>query len=125
MTSKRILIVDDDETILIVMQKMIENEYTVFTVKGGAAALEFIQKENGQFDLIFCDLSMPTMNGAALYLAIVKQYKELENRFIFMTAGPFGNFFEEFGLSDKTPCLDKPVNRTDLDKILLEYFATH
>lgn len=125
MTKKRILIVDDEDNILISMKRMLDDQYTIFTASDGAAALELIKQEKSQFDLIFCDLSMPKMNGAALYLAIVDQYKELEDRFIFMTGGPFGGFIEEFGLTKKSPCMDKPFKKDELNKIIINFFADH
>lgn len=125
MTKKRILIVDDEDGIQIVMKKMLDDQYTIFTASDGAAALDLIKQEKSQFDLILCDLSMPKMNGAALYLAIVKQYKELEDRFIFMTGGPFGGFIEEFGITKKMPCMNKPFSKDELNKVINDFFAAH
>ncbi len=63
--SKRILVVDDDELVLVALSELLSPKgYAVSTAPGGPQALEKIEKE--RFDLLILDLIMPQMNGYQL-----------------------------------------------------------
>lgn len=57
----KILIVDDEENILLVVKEAFVNKYEVFTANGGAIALEIIRREKPAF--VFLDIKMPDMSG--------------------------------------------------------------
>ncbi len=61
MDKKRILLVDDSETILLFEKLMLQNEYKIITAKNGKLGLETAIKEIP--DLIVMDIMMPEMNG--------------------------------------------------------------
>ncbi|HLX41379.1 MAG TPA: response regulator [Ktedonobacteraceae bacterium] len=64
MSGKRVLIVDDDEDMQVLLQTVLENqEYEVVTAEDGLAALEELEKSAP--DLILLDLMMPRMDGYA------------------------------------------------------------
>ena len=64
MSSKRVLIVDDDEDMQALLQTVLENqEYEVSTAEDGLAALQELEKSAP--DLILLDLMMPRMDGYA------------------------------------------------------------
>lgn len=61
----RILIVDDEEAILIMMKKVLETEgYEVKGVSSPLVALEIIRKE--KYHIVITDISMPEMDGLEL-----------------------------------------------------------
>ncbi len=67
--TKRVLIVDDDESIVRVLRDALEvfrhdHAYAVETAADGAAGLAAL--ERGQFDLILLDMYMPRMTGLEL-----------------------------------------------------------
>ena len=71
--TKRVLIVDDDESIVRVLRDALglfnhEHAYAVETAADGAEGLAAI--ERGQFDLILLDLYMPKMTGLELLTEI-------------------------------------------------------
>jgi DNA-binding NtrC family response regulator len=120
MTAKRILVIDDEPYILKSLQYLLEDEYEVDTASGGEEALKKIG-ENGNYDLLLCDLAMPDINGATLFLKIAKQYPHMEKRVIFMTGGPFGGYVtESFGSAH--PCIAKPFENEELHKIIKKFF---
>ena len=63
-----ILIVDDEETINFLLQRMLEPEYRVTTANNGAQALT--QMANADFDLVLTDIRMPQVDGLQLLQAI-------------------------------------------------------
>ncbi|MCB0326070.1 MAG: response regulator [Bdellovibrionales bacterium] len=59
---KKILIVDDEERIVVILQARLESKgYTTLKAGNGHEALELIQKEKP--DLILLDVRMPKMDG--------------------------------------------------------------
>jgi CheY-like chemotaxis protein len=57
-----ILIIDDETAIRSALKEILEYEsYTVKEAEDGPSALKILEKES--FDLIFCDIKMPKMDG--------------------------------------------------------------
>lgn len=75
--SKRIkvLIVDDDESFLSTLNRMLRRDLEVTTVYAGADALAAI--EGGDFDVILCDMGLAGMTGREVWKAIQTQSPEL------------------------------------------------
>ena len=70
-TSKRILVVDDDERVLLVFHDALVklgSEYEVITAANGRLGLEQIRQTS--FDLIITDLRMPDVDGIAFTEAV-------------------------------------------------------
>lgn len=64
---KRILIVDDEPNVRLVLQTALESVgYTVLEAEDGQAALDHLDREGGGCDLVLLDLQMPRMNGMEL-----------------------------------------------------------
>lgn len=70
---KRILAVDDSESILAVVSTTLEEEYEVITASDGAEAISKISS-GVQIDLIITDLNMPKADG----IQVIKQARSLE-----------------------------------------------
>ena len=115
---KCILVVDDERFILKSLQRILEDDYAVITVLGGQAALDILAKQDGQVDVILCDLSMPTVDGADLYHKIAEIYPGLEERIIFMTGGAYTPGVKEFIARVKNVCLKKPFDEGELELAL-------
>lgn len=81
---KHILAVDDSAMNLVLLEKIISDEYRVTKVQSGEEALSYL--ENNTVDLVLLDLLMPEMDGIETY----DRLRELENGrdipVIFLTA---------------------------------------
>jgi PAS domain S-box-containing protein len=65
--SERILLIDDEETLVDIGKRMIENlGYQVTAFQSGTAALEAFRSRPDQFDLVITDQTMPKITGAQL-----------------------------------------------------------
>ncbi len=65
--SKKVLVVDDSESIRDVVSYTLRQEgYEVVTAADGSKALEKIKEEQDKFKLVVTDLYMPIMNGLEL-----------------------------------------------------------
>ncbi len=74
----KILIVEDEAAIRRVLSKILKEEdasYEVFEAEDGRQGLEMVQSQ--VFDLVFCDIKMPVMDGMELLGAIQEQYAEI------------------------------------------------
>ena len=73
MENFEILFVDDDRTILeLVEEYLTAFDYSVSVVDNGMKALELIRDK--EFDVVFTDFKMPEMDGIEL-LAMIKEYR--------------------------------------------------
>ncbi|MBW2170103.1 MAG: response regulator, partial [Deltaproteobacteria bacterium] len=62
--SEKILLVDDEETILDIVRNMLARSgYTVITAKSGEEAIEVYRAEKEDIDLVILDVNMPGMGG--------------------------------------------------------------
>jgi putative two-component system response regulator len=56
-----VLVVDDQRTVIKVMERMLSDEYTVLTAKSGKSAIEIARMKLP--DIILLDMVMPEMSG--------------------------------------------------------------
>ena len=85
MTLKRILLVDDDKSVLTVLKnslKKLDTPCRIVTATNGFEALDALQQE--PFDVVVADFNMPEMDGLELIEAI--RYARPEARIIMITA---------------------------------------
>lgn len=83
--SKRILIVDDDELVLIALRELLRSEnYEVQTFSRGKEALKKIDQED--YDLILLDIVMPEMDGFELCKMIRTMDKFKNKPIVFLSA---------------------------------------
>ncbi len=116
--NKKILIIDDEPSLLKSMARLLEDYHQITTANGGQAALDLIVKDNGKFDVIISDLSMPDVAGPDIYKYISEKYPELKEKIIFITGGAFTPKLQEFLDSIPNLCLEKPFMRDDLLKAI-------
>ncbi|WP_031556751.1 response regulator [Lachnospira multipara] len=73
---KRILVCDDDGTMLRTMKGWLEEKYQVFMVNSGMNAITFLA--TNKVDLILLDYEMPVISGAKVY-EMIKSEKDTAN----------------------------------------------
>jgi len=79
----KVLVVDDEESILRILRIMLERElYEVYTAINAEVALDILQDEKYEFDLIITDVVMPRMNGYELGLHILEKKPSMPILFI-------------------------------------------
>jgi CheY-like chemotaxis protein len=84
MNNKKVLIVEDDISILKLLEFILKKKFTVIVEKDGESALNTIKEQKP--DIVISDVMMPKLSGIELKNA-VKNVPELKNiPFIFLTA---------------------------------------
>ncbi len=82
MRNKKILIVDDEESIVFVLKKLLEDEFIIDTANNGQTAISLI--DNNRYFVIFLDIRIPKINGMEV-LSFAKKLTHPSN-VIIMTA---------------------------------------
>ena len=81
---KRILIVDDDPTMLRMIKSLLENEYRVFMANSGMNAITFLA--GNRVDLILLDYEMPVITGAKVLEMIRSEIATQDIPVMFLTS---------------------------------------
>ena len=85
-TGRRILVIDDDLAIRVLLQAVLKRmKFEVELAEDGAAGLEKLQQP-GHFDLILLDLMMPRLNGYEFIDQVSKQYPAARPHIVVFTA---------------------------------------
>ncbi|UCD58832.1 MAG: PAS domain S-box protein, partial [Candidatus Hydrogenedentota bacterium] len=116
----RILVVDDEPTILDLSREILGGEgYDTETADTGAAAKELIN--SNFYDLIIADIRMPGMlSGIDLYYWAKRTNPGMENRIVFMTGDTVADETQNFLTKTKRPCLAKPFEISEYLKVIRE-----
>ena len=83
----RVLVVDDEEPIRILIQRLLSKHgFSVETAPDGAAAIDKIAQED--FDAIVLDLMMPRVDGYTVLRQLIASNPQLVSRTVVATAYP-------------------------------------
>ncbi len=115
--SARILIVDDEEAIqLLVSTILSQNDCAVDAT--GEAEQAFAKLESAKYDLVLMDIRMPGMSGMELYAGVIEKHPELSGKFIFMTGDSSDLTTRAFLEQNRLTYLTKPFDiETLLEKV--------
>ena len=124
---KRILAVDDEQTICVILENFLSPDYEVITVNSGVEALSWLN--NNHPDLIISDIQMKEMDGFEL-LQEIRLMGYLKHTPVIMLSGRTQS-------SERIKCykmgaqdyLTKPFNPEELKELVIKnlnpiYFAT-
>jgi CheY-like chemotaxis protein len=112
----RILIVDDEKAIRMMLLDYLEDTYQIETAETGEAALDILK--NRDFDLVISDINMPGISGPKLLAEIRKQYPKTKTALI--TAYNVDEYIQaakEFSITNIIP-KTVPFNFAELDFIV-------
>ena len=115
--TERIMIVDDEETIIIPQTKILERlGYKVTSFTSSPEALKAFERDPSAFDLVITDLSMPKISGSQLSEEILKIRNNIP---VILCTGFSYNLtaekVKEMGIS---ALLTKPVIRSELSRTI-------
>ena len=113
----RLLIVEDDLLVARALARALSEDSDVEVATDAQQALARLGRGES-YDVILCDLMMPVMSGMDLYAEVVRRDPGLAGRFVFMTGGAFTPRAQAFVQSIVNPCLQKPLDMTQLRRIV-------
>jgi CheY-like chemotaxis protein len=115
--SKRVLLLEDDEEFRGIIKDFLElNSYQVVNVKNGVEGVREIMAAD--FEVILCDMMMPTLPGDMFYLAVERMRPHLCSRFVFMTGYKGDAKVADFIKKVSGVILNKPFQMNDLLEML-------
>lgn len=105
----RILFVDDERIVGVAFQRALSREHDVVVVDDAAEALERL-KAGETYDVIFCDLNMPTMTGVDLFETIERSFPRLAGRVVVVTGDETDLRARALVETQRAPVLEKPLD---------------
>jgi signal transduction histidine kinase len=121
-SSKAILVVDDEPDLAAVIAEVLERDgHRVGVATDGAMALEMLAKE--PYDLLVSDVRMPVLDGEGLYLEIERRFPALRKRIIFLTGDVLGREKQAFLERIGAPTLVKPCDLGEVRQLVHQVLA--
>lgn len=115
--STKILVVDDESTILELVDRLLTQEgYEVETAGDGAEAVRRILQDD--YDVILLDMLMPPQGGIATYREIIERRPELASRVIFATGDLATEDTRAFLEETHAGYIAKPFNLAELSRAI-------
>lgn len=112
----RILVVDDDESMRFVMHaKLAKAGFAVSLAASGTHAIQILE-EGQDFDLVLCDLKMPTKDGVDVLRVLREKFKHTPA--IIITAFPEKEKIIEAARIGVQDVLVKPVRQHELMQMI-------
>lgn len=119
----RILVVDDEPMVGLVIQRAFEDEHEVVVLSSARAALDLLDAGE-RFDVVLSDLMMPDLSGMALHAELARRHPELARRTVFLTGGAYTPESRQFLEDAAVECLEKPFELDALRVILARLLAS-
>lgn len=109
---RRVLVIDDEFEVTRAIQRLIRATSDATVVNDAQSGLSLILER--EFDVVLCDLMMPTMNGMELHRRVADRRPDVARRIVFMTGGAFDPTMSDFLNSVPNRRLDKPFDAQEL-----------
>lgn len=117
----RVLLIDDEPLVLRSLRRML-NEHQVDTAQSGTDALALL-RQGKEYDLIFCDLMMPEMDGTAVFAELSRRMPELVDRIVFCSGGAFTTRTKQFLEQTTRPLVEKPLTRELFERVVAQHYV--
>lgn len=125
------MLVVDDDLLLAQTLKLVITDFARFEVgveiaieiaTSGREAARLLEADDA-FDVVVCNLSMPGVDGIAVYEGLVARGSPLAGRFVLVTGGAFTPAAAATVARHGMPCLQKPFDSARLAAALKPYFV--
>ncbi|HXF06440.1 MAG TPA: ATP-binding protein [Blastocatellia bacterium] len=119
---KQILVIDDEPSIVRLLQTIAASEgHSVETATDGRAALAKLRSR--VYDLIFCDVKMPLVNGQQLYQELKRFNGTLAKKIVFITGDVISTDTRAFLQQTGSRFLEKPFHQQDVVRLMRTLLA--
>src|SRR3954462_9839044 len=111
--ARKVLLVDDDATFQEIMKDfLVECGYDVVAVQNGVEGVHEVLASD--FEVILCDMMMPTLPGDMFFRAVERMRPHLCDRFVFMTGHRNNTKVNDFIENVHGTILTKPFHVDDV-----------
>ncbi len=115
----RILVIDDEESILFILMRALEERgYQVDGCESGKKGLAYLSKY--PYVLVICDIRLPDTSGPKVYKVVQAEHLEMIDRMIFTTGDIVSPDVQRFLDESGSPILKKPFDLPELHRLMEE-----
>lgn len=120
--AKSVFIIDDEPGIVELISQVVKAEgHRVETTTSSTEALQRLQERD--YDLIFCDIKMPHLDGQELYREIKRRNGRLAKKMIFVTGDVINPQTREFLGRSGSQFLEKPFITEEVVRVVRRLLA--
>lgn len=105
----RVLVVDDEAFLVGMISDLLSEQHDVTGLTSAREALAKMAAGE-RYDVVLCDLMMPSMTGVQMYEALSETAPEMCARVVFLTAGAFSQRARDLLAAAEVPWLQKPFD---------------
>jgi CheY-like chemotaxis protein len=120
----RVLVIDDDELIITTVQRGLGSDHDVTALTDPGEATRRIASGE-RFDVILCDLMMPTGTGMDLYESLTHVAPDQAQNIVFITGGAFTPTARVFLDEVPNPSIEKPFSLENLRAMINDRIVAH
>jgi signal transduction histidine kinase len=111
---RRILVIDDEQSVVQLVDQVLRERHDVVGTTDPHQGLERLLGD-AVFDVVVCDLMMPSLTGMDLYASVAEAKPGMERRFLFATGGPTTDRARAFLAMIRNARLMKPFSVAQLE----------
>lgn len=120
--STKILIVEDDDVNIVIVEYLLQKEgFEVETASNGEEAVDMVRDTNSDYSLILMDIEMPIMDGLDATRAIRTLPKGRKVPIIALTAHSVEEKLKEIQKAGMNDFLLKPLDQAKTSKLVKKY----
>jgi two-component system, cell cycle sensor histidine kinase and response regulator CckA len=117
-----VLVVDDEPSLAQTLGFLLRDDHEVVLATSGRQAIEVLRGRH-DFDVILCDLMMPSVSGIDVHDWLATNYPGTERCMVFMTGGTFTPKAVQFVSAVPNYTIDKPFSIEAIQGIIREVAA--
>lgn len=117
----RVLLIDDEPLVLRSLKRLLVG-HEVDVARSGPEGLELLAGAT-HYDVIFCDLMMPEMDGAAVFSEIESRFPERVRHVVFCSGGVFTKRTKELVERSCRPLVEKPLTLEAFESVFASFAA--
>ena len=114
----RVVVIDDEEAILVALQRILRAEHDVIGFSDARAALRYLLEEPELPDVVLCDVMMPYHGGFELLERVCVDRPALRERFVFISGANLDVDARQQFAAAGVPRLEKPFAIEDVRAIV-------
>jgi C4-dicarboxylate-specific signal transduction histidine kinase/CheY-like chemotaxis protein len=118
----RVLVVDDEPAVGGALRRLLQAEHDVVVLTSAGEARDRIVGGD-RYDIILCDLMMPTMTGMDLHAELTALDPAQAARMILLTGGAFTPNARRFIEACPNRCLEKPLDSAELRALVWTFVS--